>query len=65
MCFVQMFLLSTNLVMQATPSFRFLPLNEGVACEDYQKLYTVFAVIQASPQYKSHSVSNQIFNALY
>ena len=40
-------------------------LNEGVACEDYQKLYTVFAVIQAPPQYKSHSVLNRIFNALY
>ena len=40
-------------------------LNEGVACEDYQKLYTIFAVIQAPPQYKSHSVLNLIFNALY
>ena len=40
-------------------------LNEGVACEDYQKLYTVFAVIQAPLQYRSHSVLNLIFNALY
>ena len=44
--------------MQATPFFPIPPtLNEGVACENYQKLYTVFAIIQAPPQYKSHSVS--------
>ena len=33
-------------------------LNEGVACEDYQKLYTVFAVIQAPPQYKSLGIES-------
>ena len=35
-------------------------LNEGVACKDYRKLCTVFAVIQVPPQYKSHSVLNLI-----
>ena len=51
----------------ASHTFFLIPptLNEGVACEDYQKLFTVFAVIQAPPQYKSHSVPNLIFKALY
>ena len=39
--------------------------ERGVACKDYQKLYTVFAIIQAPHQYKSHSVLNLIFKALY
>ena len=39
--------------------------ERGCGLRRLPELYTVFAVIQAPPQYKSHSILNLIFNALY
>ena len=63
MCFVQNIFAIHKLGLASHTFFPIHPtLNEGVACENYQKQYTVFAVIRAPPQYKSHLVSNVIFN---